>query len=122
MERHDIIREIKRTAEENNGQPLGAKRFQDETGIKESDQRVREPGSGRDYRPLLRDVQELADEKFKLPKSEPRHPALHLRKVGRFWSCRVGLHHRAVGVDALEQGGIAWFWIGTHADYDKLLG
>jgi len=27
-----------------------------------------------------------------------------------------------VGVDAHEHGGIAWFWIGTHADYDKLLG
>lgn len=37
MDRHDIIREIKRTAEENNRQPLGAKRFQDETGLKESD-------------------------------------------------------------------------------------
>lgn len=37
MDRHDIVREIKRTAQSNDGQPLGAKRFQDETGIKESD-------------------------------------------------------------------------------------
>jgi hypothetical protein len=74
------------------------------------------------YRALPKDVQELADEKFKLLKSEPRHPSLHLKKAGRFWSCRVGLHHRAVGVDAHEHGGIAWFWIGTHAGYDKLLG
>jgi hypothetical protein len=74
------------------------------------------------YRALPKDVQELADKKFKLLESEPRHPSLRLKKVGRFWSCRVGLHHRAVGVDAPEHGGIAWFWIGTHADYDKLLG
>jgi len=37
MDRHDIVREIQRTAQQNNGQPLGAKRFQDETGIEESD-------------------------------------------------------------------------------------
>ena len=36
MDGHDIVCEIKRTAQENGGQPLGAKRFQDETGIKES--------------------------------------------------------------------------------------
>jgi len=37
MDRHEIVREIQRTVQQNNGQPLGAKRFQDETGIKESD-------------------------------------------------------------------------------------
>jgi len=36
------------------------------------------------YRALPKDVQELADEKFKLLKSEPRHPSLHLKTVGRF--------------------------------------
>jgi hypothetical protein len=74
------------------------------------------------YRALPKEVQELADDKFKLLKTDPRHPSLHLKKVGRFWSCRVGLHHRVVGLDAPDHGGIAWFWIGTHADYDKLVG
>jgi hypothetical protein len=74
------------------------------------------------YRALPKHVQQLADEKFRLLKTEPRHPSLRLKKVGRFWSCRVGLHHRAVGLDAADHGAIAWFWIGTHADYDKLLG
>ncbi len=37
MDKLDIIREIKRTAQGNGDQPLGARRFQDETGIKTSD-------------------------------------------------------------------------------------
>jgi hypothetical protein len=37
MNKQHIIAEIVRTAEKNGGQPLGKKRFQDETGIKDSD-------------------------------------------------------------------------------------
>jgi hypothetical protein len=44
---------------------------------------------------------------------------LHLKKAGRFWSVRVGLHHRAVAVDAPD--GLLWFWIGSHAEYDRLI-
>jgi hypothetical protein len=44
---------------------------------------------------------------------------LHLKKAGRFWSVRVGLHHRAVAVDA--PNGLLWFWIGSHAEYDRLI-
>jgi len=32
----------------------------------------------------------------------------------------VGSHHRALAVEVTD--GLVWFWIGTHADYDKLLG
>lgn len=74
------------------------------------------------YRGLPKDIQALADEKFSILKADPRHPSLRLKRVGRYWSVRVGLHHRAVGLEAPEFGGIAWFWIGTHAEYDKLLG
>jgi len=35
------------------------------------------------------------------------------------YSARVGLGYRALGVS--EGGTIIWFWIGSHADYDKLL-
>ena len=72
------------------------------------------------YRALPVAVQALADKAFGLLKEDPSHPSLHLKKAGRFWSARVGLHHRALGVDAPE--GILWFWIGTHAEYDKLIG
>jgi hypothetical protein len=72
------------------------------------------------YRQLPSDVQELADRSYELLKQDPRHPSLHFKKVGRFWSVRVGLHYRALAV--AQDTDIAWFWIGSHAEYDKLLG
>jgi hypothetical protein len=33
---------------------------------------------------------------------------------------RVGEHYRAIGTDVEE--GIYWVWIGTHAEYDKIVG
>ena len=72
------------------------------------------------YQALPGPVQELADRAFVLVKENPRHPSLHFKKVGRFWSVRVGLHHFAIGVEATD--GVVWFWIGTHAGYDKLEG
>jgi mRNA-degrading endonuclease RelE of RelBE toxin-antitoxin system len=71
------------------------------------------------YRKLPRDVQKLADENFKLLKRNPRHPSLHLKKVGKYWSARVGIKYRTVAVEVEE--GLVWFWIGTHAEYDKLI-
>jgi hypothetical protein len=65
-------------------------------------------------------VQNLADQAYTRLKQDPRHPSLHFKKVGRFWSARVGGHHPALAVEALD--GLIWFWIGTHADYDRLLG
>ncbi|ULA64092.1 MAG: hypothetical protein LZF86_110793 [Nitrospira sp.] len=35
------------------------------------------------------------------------------------WSARVGDHYRVLGFDILD--GITWFWIGTHADYDRMI-
>jgi hypothetical protein len=46
-------------------------------------------------------------------------PSLHFKQIGRYWSVRVGARHRALGVDVEE--GVLWFWIGSHADYDRLL-
>jgi len=74
------------------------------------------------YRDLPEDIQELADRKFELLKSNPRHPSLHLKKIGKkkpLWSARIGLHYHALGREKPE--GIVWFWIGTHAEYDKLI-
>jgi hypothetical protein len=71
------------------------------------------------YRDLPPDIQRLADEYYKLLKSDERHPSLHFKKVGRFRSVRVGLHYRALGVEDGED--IVWFWIGHHAEYDRLL-
>jgi hypothetical protein len=56
----------------------------------------------------------------KLLKRDPRHPSLQFKKVGRYWSVRVGLRYRALAVET--EGGYLWFWIGSHADYDRLVG
>jgi hypothetical protein len=71
------------------------------------------------YNALPDAIREQADKAFALLKDNPQHPSLHLKKVDRFWSARVGLHYRALAVDAPD--GVVWFWIGTHAEYDKLL-
>jgi hypothetical protein len=44
---------------------------------------------------------------------------LHFKKVGRFWSVRIGLRYRALGVEAADSP--LRFWIGSHADYDALI-
>lgn len=72
------------------------------------------------YHALPVSIRELADKSFALLKADPTHPSLHFKKVGRFWAARVGLHYRAVAVEASD--GLVWFWVGTHAEYDRLVG
>ena len=64
-------------------------------------------------------IQKLADKNFELLKTDSKHPSLHLKKTGKYWSVRVGIQYRALGVEVEE--GILWFWIGTHVEYDKLV-
>jgi hypothetical protein len=71
------------------------------------------------YESLPVSTQRLADKNFKLLKENPKHPSLALKKVGRYWSARVGKRYRALGV-AVDDG-MLWFWIGTHAEYDDLI-
>ncbi len=73
-------------------------------------------------RALPMDVQELADRCFSLLKSDSAHASLHFKRVGSLWSVRVGLHYRALATDGDADGEVVWFWVGTHADYDKLVG
>ena len=71
------------------------------------------------YESLQDPVRTLADRNFKLLKQDPRHPSLHFKKIGRFWSVRVGLRHRALSVEIDD--ALVWFWIGSHAEYDALI-
>lgn len=53
---------------------------------------------------------------------DAQHPGLHFKQVHEtepIYSARIGLHYRAVGI--IDNGEIAWFWSGSHADYDALL-
>jgi hypothetical protein len=77
------------------------------------------PQFWRFYRQLSPEVRALADKNFQLLKADSKHPSLHFKKIGRLWSVRVGAHYRALGLD--KPDGVVWFWIGSHADYDKLL-
>ena len=71
------------------------------------------------YDALPKDVRDLADKSYVLLKVDARHPSLQFKKLGKHWSVRVGAHHRAVGVPV--EGGMYWIWIGSHAEYDKLI-
>jgi len=71
------------------------------------------------YRLLPDDVRSLADKNFALLRDDPQHPSVRLKKVGRFWSARVGLRYRALARQRAE--GLVWFWIGHHRDYDRFL-
>ncbi len=71
------------------------------------------------YRQLPLEVRNLADKNFELLKANPKHPSLHFKKISNLWSVRVGAHYRALGLDKTD--GVVWFWIGSHAEYDKLL-
>ena len=61
----------------------------------------------------------LADKSYALLKKDSKHPSLHFKKLGKFWSARIGLHHRALAVEV--EGEMLWVWIGTHAEYDRLV-
>ena len=71
------------------------------------------------YAQLPSQVQDLADRNYEVLKENPYHPSLHLKKLSKYWSVRVGLKYRALGVEI--EDGVLWFWIGTHAEYDDLI-
>ena len=71
------------------------------------------------YEKLPKHIQRLADKNFELLKEDTHHPSLNLKKVDRYWAVRVGNRYRSLAVEI--EKGLLWFWIGTHAEYDKLL-
>ncbi len=71
------------------------------------------------YRQLPNEVRELADQKFSILKCDPSHLSLRLKKVGQYWSIRVGLNYRALAKSRHE--GLLWFWVGPHSEYDSII-
>jgi hypothetical protein len=49
------------------------------------------------YDALPPDVRALADKSYELLRTNPRHPSLHFKRIGKLWSVRAGIHHRALG-------------------------
>jgi hypothetical protein len=54
------------------------------------------------YDALPEATKKLADQNFQLLKRDPRHPPLQFKKVGRYWSVRVGLRYRALPTEVDE--------------------
>jgi hypothetical protein len=72
------------------------------------------------YHALPENIQDLAKKNFAFLKEDPSHPSLHFKKIDKYFSARVGLSHRVLGVEVPD--GVLWFWIGSHAEYDKIVG
>jgi len=54
------------------------------------------------YEALPESVRDMADKNFSLLKANPRHPSQRFKKVGDFWTARVGIAYRALGRDVPE--------------------
>ena len=68
-------------------------------------------------------IKKTAKKNYRLWKKNPQHPSIEFKKLKTqtpVYSVRAGIGWRAVGVMKDSQT-IVWFWIGSHADYDKLL-
>ncbi len=74
------------------------------------------------FEALPEHIQQLARRNYALLRQNSAHPSLQFKPVkeGKYRSVRVGLHYRALGIPVPE--GVLWFWIGTHAEYDHLIG
>jgi hypothetical protein len=74
------------------------------------------------YRQLPVPIRKQAKVAYKLFQQNPHHPSLRFKQVHPtrpIYSVRAGLDYQAVGVREGET--LIWFWIGSHADYDRLL-
>lgn len=68
-------------------------------------------------------IKKRARKNYRLWRQNPSHPSLQFKRVSDqepLYSVRVGLGWRALGL--LEGDTITWFWIGSHGEYDKLIG
>ena len=74
------------------------------------------------YRALPADIRRQAKDAYALFQGDPWYPSLHFKRVHSslpVYSVRISKDYRAVGILRAER--VVWFWIGSHADYDKLL-
>jgi hypothetical protein len=73
------------------------------------------------YDALPARIRVSADKSFALLKQDPKHPSLHFKRIrDDLWSVRIGLGYRALAIEGSDR--FQWFWIGTHAEYNRLVG
>jgi len=74
------------------------------------------------FRALPESIKDQARKNYRLWCANSYHPSLHFKRVHPtepLYSVRVGLGWRALG--EVEDDSVTWFWIGSHADYDRLI-
>jgi hypothetical protein len=67
-------------------------------------------------------VKAQARKAYRLWRQNPAHPSLHFKRIHTkesLYSVRVAKGWRALGL--IQDATIYWFWIGSHAEYDKLI-
>ncbi|HEX4055228.1 MAG TPA: hypothetical protein VHX86_13270 [Tepidisphaeraceae bacterium] len=67
-------------------------------------------------------VRRQAIEAYRQFATDPNHPSLKFKKLPPFsdvWSVRINAEYRAIGRWRGEV--VLWFFIGSHADYDRAL-
>ena len=81
------------------------------------------PNFRRDFAKLPEDIRERTREAYRRFVADSSHPGLRFKRLHSelpLWSVRVTDSYRAVGVRRTDDE-IVWFFIGTHAEYDRLL-
>lgn len=71
---------------------------------------------------LPADVQRQARSAYRQFARDPARPSLRFKQIHPtrpIYSARVGLGYRALA--ARDGEDVVWFWIGSHADYDRLI-
>ena len=74
------------------------------------------------FQDLPSPIQRRARVAYQRFQRDPSHQSLQFKQVHAsrpIFSVRVGLGYRALGVRSGDT--VVWFWIGSHADYDRLL-
>ena len=74
------------------------------------------------YGALPPEIRRRARQAYKRWRDNPAHPSLFFKRVKEsqpLYSVRIGLAYRAVGL--LKADTVMWFWIGAHAEYDRLI-
>ncbi|HPZ08806.1 MAG TPA: hypothetical protein PL110_11870 [Candidatus Eremiobacteraeota bacterium] len=74
------------------------------------------------FEKLPQKVKKMARKNYRLWRQNPYHPGLQFKQIHSrelIFSVRVGKGWRALSLK--ESDDIFWFWIGSYADYDKLI-
>lgn len=78
----------------------------------------------RQFLKLPAPIKQTAKKNYELWKQNPFHPSLEFKSVKpkeNIWSVRIGIGWRALGVIKTDEDKIVWFWVGSYAEYDKIL-